>query len=1573
MVIIILPFLLYIPPVQLLVKTLAAKIVSNATGWDVTIGRFYLKFPLYLELNDVLVLEKSDTLIKATELKADVEFLPLLSKSINVNSATLKDGFYTFYSKDSALYLKAQIVDCKLSKAKVDMANNTITLKDGYLNGGDVWLLIDRDKEKPTPPDTTKSAPWKIIAKKIELKNVHYGMQMFPIIDRINANIKSGLMENGLVDTKTCIVSADYIGIDGVDAYYFTPSAEYIATHPEKPSVASAPSTGSDWTVTGKVVSLKNANGIYAMRGVVPAEGLDINYLQGFDMGFEVRNFFNRGMAIKVPILSMRGKERCGVVIENCSGTFEMDSTFMAIRNFKANTSASSFIANGSVEWGVFYKNQNALMNFAGNAFVNPQEIELLYPFTKDYFKLIPNKNDIQLEANLDGSLSRFNIHSFLMDIPDFANININGYIDNGLSEQYRNGKVNLDGKFASLNSTKAMFLDTIMQKEVNLPPLILKGNFDIKGPNYGGNVNMATLGGKMNLEGSVNLKGENFAMKLDVDSFPVHSILPASKLGMITAYFDASGVGFNPLKNNSALNCNLNLVSVEANGKKFNDIKASGIIKDGQLDFKLDSKNKGLDLYGELKSSITNDYYDYTLNSQFRNINLKEFGLSTVPFNLKGDLKSSGIVDLKNKLYDIDGSINNLNLNYDQNKVNSSLIAMKFYSNPDSLSAKIEEGDLVLSFNSGTPLNTWMNKVTELNKIIAHQMTARMVNFEEFNSVLPKFELLYKMGNKNIVDSYLAQYKMDIKNFKFLVNKDSLLNVNSKLLGLQLKNLVIDTITLKANQVGNNLDYALHLGNKAGNLDRFSSSYLKGTIGNNAIEALFTQTNLQGQKGFEIGLNGELNNDELHLSLFPDTPTIGFKKWTLNPNNFINFDTKTSHFDADLNLSNPGGYISLLTNHISNDGQEDIKLEAKGIHLGEWLNLSPYSPQISGILNANASLRRADNNYTGNGSFDLNNLLYNKSKVGDLAFNLNMDVNPKTGHNEAKAVLSVNGREALTAHGVLNDSTSNTPFKFAMTLEKFPVSIANPFLPRDMAVLGGYLNGEMSLAGKAPDTKINGYLACDSTILNVPMFGSKLKFASNPVKVEDNKIIFDDFSINGGNNNPLRINGSVNIIDMRNPKIDLSFVGNNFQIIDSKYNSSSQVFGKGFVNVDAKVQGILSRLNVNANLAVLTNTNATYVFQSDVNSISQQQQLEGLVKFVNFNDTVNSDTIPLESSFAMNLNANLNVMQGALINVNLSPDGKNKVQVDGNGDLTYTMNYIGDTRLTGRYTINNGFVRYYPPFISEKYFTFIPGSYVAFTGDMMNPVLSLNATSTQATTILTDGSNPVRVNFDITASITNTLSNMSVNFNLSSDNNAIESELEGMTPAQRSTQAINLMLYNNYTGGNSTTAGAPNTNMLYSMLSSQLNNLASKVVKGVDISFGINEYNTGSSANSGTGMNYSYQISKSLFNNRFKMTVGGSYDTGTTNDASVAQNLFSNVSFIYNITPSGNMSLKIYNELSDDNIYQTQVNETGIAFIMRKKLTNLKDLFRFNFKNPFNKNKGTKTSMKREEVNAGE
>jgi hypothetical protein len=288
---------------------------------------------------------------------------------------------------------------------------------------------------------------------------------------------------------------------------------------------------------------------------------------------------------------------------------------------------------------------------------------------------------------------------------------------------------------------------------------------------------------------------------------------------------------------------------------------------------------------------------------------------------------------------------------------------------------------------------------------------------------------------------------------------------------------------------------------------------------------------------------------------------------------------------------------------------------------------------------------------------------------------------------------------------------------------------------------------------------------------------------------------------------------------------------------------------------------------------------------------------------------------------------------------------------MNGSGRLKYSVDFAGKDNMAGSYTIEEGNVRYTPPVISQKNFNILSGSTLIWSGDALNP--QLNVTGTQlvkASVSQDDGSSRV-VDFLVTAKITNTLNNMNLTFDMSSENDmTVQSELQTMSESQRSNAAINMLLYNTYSGLNTN----PNINLtangaLYAFLQSQLNGWAASKLNnlGLDLTFGINEFNAISKdGKTSTETSYSYRLAKTLFNDRFKVIIGGAINTNETNDQKVADNLINDLSIEYYLNDTGNKYLRLFHHRGVESVLEGQITKTGIGFVMKRKLSSLRELF---------------------------
>ena len=225
--------------------------------------------------------------------------------------------------------------------------------------------------------------------------------------------------------------------------------------------------------------------------------------------------------------------------------------------------------------------------------------------------------------------------------------------------------------------------------------------------------------------------------------------------------------------------------------------------------------------------------------------------------------------------------------------------------------------------------------------------------------------------------------------------------------------------------------------------------------------------------------------------------------------------------------------------------------------------------------------------------------------------------------------------------------------------------------------------------------------------------------------------------------------------------------------------------------------------------------------------------------------------------------------------------------------------------------------------------------------------MLNIHAVDVMKANVTQEGQNSRLVNFDIKLAVTNTLDNMNVAFDLSTDDDiTVQNELASMSAEQRANQAMNMLLYNVYTGagtkGNANLSG----NQLYSFLTSRLNSWAANNIRGVDISFGIDQYDKTYGGATSTTTSYSYRVSKTFFNDRFKIVVGGNYSTDADADENFSQNLINDISFEYMLNQSGSMYIKIFRHTGYESVLEGEITQTGVGFVLKKKLNSLWELF---------------------------
>ncbi|MDE7119320.1 MAG: hypothetical protein K2O10_01800, partial [Muribaculaceae bacterium] len=1154
-------------------------------------------------------------------LSADMAVLPLLRGEILGRRLCASGAVVDIGTPDSAMYMTTRLKMAEIDDASVRLSSQQIEVGRLRGAGARVRMLMRPDTVAPEVKTDTVPVRWHIALGQADLSDVDFGMQMQPLIDTLACVVPRASVRGAMVDMATNRIAVDDIAIDSVDARYIYFPADYAASYPLKAAEPADTAASLPWTVTARSLSLTNSRALYALKGYSPpTAAFDPQYIAASEIDIAVDSFRNRGQEITVPIRRISARERCGVPL-SLTGWFGMDSTAMTARNILLSTPTSAVKLDGSMgiaPAGSTLTLMQLPVELRLNARISNDDMRRLVPYPSTAIvRQLPAASPLDADVDLAGVASqRVELRRCLVRIPGYVEVTAQGCVDNMLGGLDRmTADISLTGRMRNGNFLKPMFLDAKTGKEINLPPLSVSGNVTARNGVVSGDVQARTAGGALALDASWNNRSQGYDLTLDASSFPLQSIMPGLEMSDIDADVTAVGHGLDPFSPETDMKARIGLRHMVYKGQSLDNIVADATLAGGVADLKVTSANKAVDLTVAATGNLAGSELVWNFDGDIRNLDLKALGMSPTvsegSVKLTGDArldfvrppfapaKGESQADVLALLRCVQASVDVSSLYWrmPDMTVNGNDVMLRLDADTAVTMARLDNHDLSASFTAYDSPAGLLPRLSQTAAVVGQQIKARGIKADTLHTTLPRFNLDFKAGRDNILANYLLDLDMKFDSVSFMAANDSILTARGNVVSLQVGKTTIDSVALTMHQRRDYLVYDITVDNKPGTMDQFAWINGRGYLGPENFALAVKQKNIGGDTGFSFGtLINMPDSSTVLLRFVPYHPVIGYKDWQINRDNFIKYNMASRHLDANIDLRNDVSTLQILTEHHQGDSaQDDLVVRLKDIELADWATLTPFAPPVKGNLSADVRLGIQGADINGRGTLGLAGLTYAGQPVGD--FDMGLDVTTNTsGVIKATTSLKVNGQEAITASGVLNDSTASNPFMLDCRVIRFPLSVANAFLPQGTARMAGVLNGEMEVTGQMSSPRFNGWLAFDSASVTPAMLGTALAFPSDRIPVDDNVVRFNNFAIKAVNDNPLRINGWVNMQDMSVMKLDLDIKANNMQLVGGKRQRGADVYGKAFVDVDARVKGSTRFMSVDASLALLAGSNVTYV-----------------------------------------------------------------------------------------------------------------------------------------------------------------------------------------------------------------------------------------------------------------------------------------------------------------------------------------------------------------------------------------
>ena len=751
-----------------------------------------------------------------------------------------------------------------------------------------------------------------------------------------------------------------------------------------------------------------------------------------------------------------------------------------------------------------------------------------------------------------------------------------------------------------------------------------------------------------------------------------------------------------------------------------------------------------------------------------------------------------------------------------------------------------------------------------------------------------------------------------------------------------------LDTINMRLTQRDTRLSFGGQVRNNKKNPQFVFNALFDGVLQERGATFGVRYYDAANKMGLRLGAQAEMVDSGISVRLVPERPTLGYKEFNLNKDNFI-FLGSNKKIRANIDLvADDGTVVKVYSDDNDPANLQDITVSLNRINLDEISSVLPYYlPRMTGLMDGDYHVvQDAGGHFSVVSDMSVQNMTYERSPIGNISTEIVYLQKEDDAHAVEVRLMKDNDEIGLLTGTYYNEGEGSLDGK--LLLEHLPLSLANGFVPDQLFGLQGFGEGELTVKGALSKPQVDGELYLTSSYLESIPYGVKLRFDDDPVRIQNSKLLFENFIVYSQyNDSPLNVQGNVDFADLERVTVNMRMRAQNYQIIGAKEHAKSVAYGKAFVDIFASMSGPLENLSMRGRLNVLGTTDMGYILRDS--PLTTDNQLDDLVKFKDFSDTTQIVVEhPALNGFRMDMT--VDVSKGAHIMAYLNADHSNYIDLMGGGTLRMQYSPADNLQLTGRYTLSNGEMKYSLPVIPLKTFTIQDGSYIEFTGEPMNPTLNITATERTKATVSGSGGAGRSVEFDCGVVITRTLNNMGLEFTLDApEDMQLHSELQAMSVEQRGKLAVSMLTTGMYLADGNIGTFSMNS-ALSSFLNSEINSITGNALRTLDLSFGMDN---STDATGNTHTDYSFKFAKRFLNNRLKISVGGKVSTGAEMQER-NNSFFDNVNLEYRLDDTANKYLNLFFQNNSYDWLDGYTQKYGGGFIWRRTLQNFTDIFRF-------------------------
>lgn len=327
------------------------------------------------------------------------------------------------------------------------------------------------------------------------------------------------------------------------------------------------------------------------------------------------------------------------------------------------------------------------------------------------------------------------------------------------------------------------------------------------------------------------------------------------------------------------------------------------------------------------------------------------------------------------------------------------------------------------------------------------------------------------------------------------------------------------------------------------------------------------------------------------------------------------------------------------------------------------------------------------------------------------------------------------NGQNQLDARMSYHAQGEHPDVQAHADLQWPDVSFLSPFVSQWLYKLNGGLVGTVDWSAHAGASDVRGDLSFTNTVIGAVATGARYELRNEHVQADDAGIIFEDFTVLDSLGSAFVLDGRVRKDENAAMGFDMRLRADSFRLVHRSRSAGAAFYGDLFTSADVRITGTDKAPVVKGDLGVLPGTDLSVVMPG---SKVELVRSEGIVEFTT--DLEGLDTAVIVTAEErmrdslraqlpdINMDLHLRIDPRAAFAVVLDPTSGDQATFKGTGDLDFRYAPDGAMQLRGPFTVSEGgyTLEFYG--LVKKRFDLVPGSRITWQGDPMSARMDVSA-----------------------------------------------------------------------------------------------------------------------------------------------------------------------------------------------------------------------------------------------------